>query len=341
MIGHTSETGFFPVTQSLLAASALASEVLHAYDIGQVTDCKLLHHNLNDLYVVTSADAAYVLRVGQSRGRHEQDVRYEVDLLNHLDRTGVPVAAPVALRDGGFARRLQAPEGPRLAVLFASAPGAPLTAPDQDEQTAHAYGRAAALMHDAANDLVSPHARFRLDLGFLVDAPLTTILPLLGHRQQDRDALVEIACAVKERIARIPGDGLEVGPCHGDLTGANASVGDDGTLTFFDFEYCGLGFRAYDLATFRWGAAMGRHRMGMDDEGIWSSFCAGYAAHRAIRRADMAAIPPFVAARHLWYMGLQTANWDYWGCGEVDDAFFDRELGFLRDWVTDHVGYQR
>lgn len=133
---------------------------------------------------------------------------------------------------------------------------------------------------------------------------------------------------------------LAVGACHGDLTGANASLAADGTLTFFDFEYCGLGFRAYDLATFRWGAAMGPHRLGTDDRALWSAFLAGYAERRPVLAPDLAAIPPLVAARHFWYLGLQMANWDYWGRVEVNDEFFDRELGFLRDWVAHHLNHR-
>ena len=57
MTSHPSETRPFPVVHSVLSASALATGLLPDYAIGAVTGCKLLHHNLNDLYLVTTADA--------------------------------------------------------------------------------------------------------------------------------------------------------------------------------------------------------------------------------------------------------------------------------------------
>ena len=82
---------------------------------------------------------------------------------------------------------------------------------------------------------------------------------------------------------------------------------------------------------------MGRHRLGTEDDALWSAFLEGYAERRQIADVDLAAVPLFVAPRHLRYIGLQTANWDNWGHGEVDDAFFDRELAFLRAWMSTHL----
>ena len=328
--------GPFPVTRSVLSAPALAARLLPAYALGPDPACDLLHHGLNDLYRVEDRDAhpnRYVLRVLQSRGRDPDDVAYEVALLDHLAARGVPVARPIPRRDGAFVTVLEAPEGPRPAVLFAWAPGVPLHATDHDEVTAEAYGGAAAGLHAATDGFAPPGARFRLDHAFLVDAPLAAVRPLLVHRPEDRAWLDRLADLLVARIAALPATGLDVGPCHGDLSGANAAIADDGTLTFFDFENCGLGFRASDLATFRWGVAMGAHRMGVDDEALWSAFLRGYAGRRPIPRRDRAAVPLFVAARHCWYLGLQAANRDHWGLAEADDAFFDAELAFLRDWI--------
>ncbi|WP_429842749.1 hypothetical protein [Brevibacillus sp. FIR094] len=40
--------------------------------------------------------------------------------------------------------------------------------------------------------------------------------------------------------------------CHGDLQGNfNTNFCDDNTYTHFDFDLCGYGWRAYDLAAFK------------------------------------------------------------------------------------------
>jgi Ser/Thr protein kinase RdoA (MazF antagonist) len=45
---------------------------------------------------------------------------------------------------------------------------------------------------------------------------------------------------------------LEVGSCHGDLHGWNAHIDQNMALTVYDFDCCGVGWRAYDIAVFRW-----------------------------------------------------------------------------------------
>ena len=331
-------SGAFPVLQSLLSTRALVEEVLVDYDIGSGVECRLLVHNLNDTYVVSTDAGRYILRVYQAprasgrSWRTEADVHYELDLLLHLKRKGFAVSTPLARRDGTLLRVLPAPEGPRPAVLFTYIDGEPVTPPRQHASLSRLYGRSVAEMHAASNDFASPHARLRLDLDFLLDIPLRTMQPLLTQRADDWTFLQGLAESVRDHL---PAQGLEQGVCHGDAQGGNACLSAEGTLTFFDFDVCGYGWRAYDLAVFRWGAALGKSRLGWHDEQIaqvWTAYLAGYQERRTLAAPELKAIPWFVVARHFWFLGLTAANWDYWGLHEVDDDFWERELAFLREW---------
>ena len=113
----------FPVTHSVLSAPALLRDVLPDYDIPDPVECKLVGRGLNDTYLVTTSGDRYILRVYRAGWRRDSDVQYEVDVLDHLRRQGIPVAAPIARRDGAWTRVLRAPEGRRQAVLFRYAPG--------------------------------------------------------------------------------------------------------------------------------------------------------------------------------------------------------------------------
>ncbi|MDB5075463.1 MAG: hypothetical protein JWO42_1642, partial [Chloroflexi bacterium] len=46
------ETVTFPVTHSILSHGVLLSEVSSRYDIGAPRSCTLLHHGLNDSYLL-------------------------------------------------------------------------------------------------------------------------------------------------------------------------------------------------------------------------------------------------------------------------------------------------
>jgi Ser/Thr protein kinase RdoA (MazF antagonist) len=339
-------TEFFPVTHSLLSPEALARHIQVAYALGEVRACALLQHNLNDTYIVDTTTGCYFLRASQARRpnrwswRTSEDILFELDVLLHLFRKGVPVAAPVTQRDGTYMSKVHAPEGDRHLVLFTSAQGEPLTPPRQTEPRARGYGGAVAVLHTASDDFASSHPRFALDLDFLLAKPLDILQPSLAHRLADWRYLRLLGAAVTERLAVLRARGLDSGLCHGDAHGGNAHMTPDGAINFFDFDVCGNGWRAYDIAVFFWGAALGRVRLGWDAqtvERLCAAYLSGYQERRPLGLADQEAIALLVILRQYWYLGVEAGNWDTWGIGDARrEAFFDQELGFMREWAAEH-----
>ncbi|WP_165422789.1 phosphotransferase enzyme family protein [Ktedonosporobacter rubrisoli] len=310
------------------------------YALEQPVKRHLLAHNLNDNYLISARSNKYILRIYQaprslgSSWRTPKDILYELDLLLHLQRKGVSVAAPLARKDGTLMRILQAPEGSRAAVLFTYAPGSAVTPPRQNRELSGIYGRAIAEIHTSSADFVSSHARFSLDLAYLLDTSLETIKLVLARRPEDLRYLLQMAGLLKGRLIQLIAQGLQPGICHGDAAGGNANISAEKKLTFFDFDVCGPGWRAYDLAVFYWGTLMGKSRLGWNNEQaheLWASYLQGYQQVCEPGERDLQAIPLFAMLRHFWFLGTITANWDYWSYGEIDDDFFDRELTFLRE----------
>lgn len=323
-------TSVFPATHSILSAAALQAELLPDYDIGPPSACVLLARGQNDSYFVTAQASRYILRVYRAGWRSPPEIGYELDALAHLARKGVPVAAPVPRRDGGLVRTLLAPEGERHAVLFGYAPGGD---PARSVEHSRRYGGALAAIHAATDDFQSRHERPPLDLRHLLERPLAALRPFLARRRADWSYLQGLAERAREQIARLPAARLESGFCHGDAPGWNAHIGAGQTVTFFDFDCCGPGWRAYDLATFRWGPA-GR------DSRLWAAFLAGYGERRRPSASDLAAVPWLVVARQIWLMGLHAATAPVWGVGWLNDAYFDdpaNGLPFLRAWEAEQL----
>ncbi|GHO97483.1 hypothetical protein KSF_075310 [Reticulibacter mediterranei] len=337
----------FPVTYSVLSSDILQERVLSHYAFEAPITCRLLVHGFHDHYLVQTANGKYMLRVYQAprsigrTWRTSSDVLYEIDLLLHLHRKGVAVSVPVARKDGTLLQTLQAPEGPRQAVLFTYVEGVELSPASIDEMGSRLYGSTVAELHNAADDFTSTHARFSLDQVFLIEASLNATRPLLvEQRQKEWKYLVQTAQLVKERLEWFVQQGLETGACHGDAQGGNASLSGEKKLTFFDFDCCGYGWRAYELAVFYWAAALGKNRLGKSAEEVeqlWMAYLAGYQERRPLKEIDKQAIPLLVIARHFWFLGANTANWDYWGWNRADEAFFKRELDFLHEWVEHKI----
>ena len=93
-----------------------------------------------------------------------------------------------------------------------------------------------------------------------------------------------------------------------------------------------VGWRAYDIAVFGWGA-----RSQDKEKTIWPAFLRGYREIRSLSDIDLQATAYFVAIRHLWIVGIHTANGYDWGFGWMHDRYFDRAIKFLRDWEAEYL----
>ena len=331
-----------------MAAGATSVEVLHSvpsaqavfdqlagYPLGEVYRCDLLSHGINDLYLVVADRGRFVLRIGPAMdpvaGRSPAELAYELDLLDHLTARGFACPEPVRRRDRHSWFTLPAPEGPRPAVLFSYVPG-DLTSPrEQVPELSARYGRMVAALHRLTDDFQSVHPPPALDLARLMDRPLALAAPVLEERPDDLRFLRDLSERVRRRINELAPE--DAGPCHGDLTGGNAhQIGT--SLALIDFEWCGTGWRAYDLAVFRWATLLGPWLAGWSPERsdeVWGAFSTAYRADRALADADLAAVAPLVVVRHFWLLGHRVANRSRWGLGETGPQALDWMLAFFRE----------
>ncbi len=302
-------TAHFPVIASTLSPQALAEHILPGFGVGPVAECRFYSGGFNHTYRVKTVDGrVYYLRAYRIEWRTLADIQYELDVLNHLKRKGFPAAKPVPYQDGRLFCAVPAPEGMRYLALFTEAPG-PEVSYDHDPQiVAHRYGRAVAQLHNALDDFSSPHPRFHKDIEYFTDRPLRHIEPFLRHRPDDWVYIQRFVETLRQRILSMPADALEQGFCHGDLQGYHANVAPDGTLTFYDFDCGGYGYRAYDLAVFLWCCRL------QDAVAVrWEPFLSGYRETRPINDLDVQAVGLFVCARYVWHMGVHTQNAPDWG----------------------------
>jgi Ser/Thr protein kinase RdoA (MazF antagonist) len=183
-------------------------------------------------------------------------------------------------------------------------------------------------VHAAAETFPGARLRPALDRAELLERPLRHVLAAIDHRAEDVAYLVTLASALRGRIQRARG--LTHGFCHGDLHGGNAGM-HDGVVTLYDFDCCGWGFRAYDLAVFPWAFAL-TEAAPARIEALGRAFLTEYLRHRPLGDADIAAIPAFVAIRQIWLVGLHVSLGDRFGWDWMNDRYFDRQLKVLRDW---------
>ncbi len=323
----------FSVNYSILSPNALTTEVLPQFGIGDISECVFFSGGFNDTYRVRTVDGQiYYLRAYRRSWRTLADVQYELDVLNHLKQKDFPAAKPVSYMDGQLFCAVGAPEGSRFLALFTEAPGPEVSYDHEPQIVAQRYGRAVAEMHNALDDFRSPNQRFHKDLAHFIDMPLENVAPFLKYRPDDWDYFQEFAEKLRGKILDLSARELEQGVCHGDLQGYHANVAPDGTLTFFDFDCGGYGYRAYDLAVFLWCC-----RLEDAIEARWEPFLQAYRETRPINDLDIQAVPLFVCCRYLWHMGVHTQNAPDWGIGFLNDKYFNDHLKRLCQAEEDYL----
>lgn len=96
--------------------------------------------------------------------------------------------------------------------------------------------------------------------------------------------------------------------------------------TLFDFDQCGYGWCAFDIGKF-WQVAL---KMNIDIA-VRNSFIEGYQTIRQLSEPELASIPVFVKAAHIWVMGINTnVVGDVLPDGWFTDEWLDKWLAMLR-----------
>jgi Ser/Thr protein kinase RdoA (MazF antagonist) len=300
--------------------------VLPHYGYGRSVQCTLFNAGQNDTYHVRAAEHAYALRLYRT-GRSLDGIKEELAALLHLRAKEVPVAAPIARLDGEFVTAVDTPEGTRFAALFDWVGG------EQPRyiNAAHAtlYGSVAAQLHTAGDDLLlgsmgqpSNRARPHHDLNYLLERPAASLRPAIARYPSWAARFEPLIERLKTRLEQAQGRLTDWGFCHGDLHGGNALVAGD-HLHLVDFDFCGAGWRVYDLATYRWAA-----RLRGVEEQAWKPFSAAYLHFRPAAASDLELAPLFVILRELWLQGYFASRTAQSGNGFQDERYFEHIVTF-------------
>lgn len=296
-----------PVTRSFVSADAFAEVIAEQYSFDNPVACKLFSKMLrtqdNDHYQVTAAGKKYVARIyqqGDPIGRQESDYQFELAWLADLRKNGLPVSYPLARRDGSLLGSVNAPEGIRYYALFSFAPGEPMAADDPDQL--HQVGREMAHIHQVSNQFSTSYQRQPMDVEFLVDSSIQRIRRYWGNRIDEQlDILITSGEEAKEEVLALVQNDKEAvdawGPIGGDFHPVSTHF-HDGKPCFFNFDLCGYGWRAYDIAVF----LLNSNLLHQDPE-LAEAFFEGYYSVRPLSANEYEAISPFMTIRRVWLAG--------------------------------------
>lgn len=302
------------VANARIEPSVLVGLLASEYDLAAPLACEFLRRGFNDHYSVTAGDERHVLRVYLNDKYYigsERDFQFELELLAFLHGREISVAYALPRRDGGLMGTIDVPGGRRHFALFSFAEGheAERISPAQGVK----LGETVAAFHQATSDYKSPHPRYHLNLEYLLERPMALIAPLLRSRGcSDADRYQRYADALAEQIRALPTTGDEYGLIHGDLHKGNFFLDARDRPTLFDFDHCGYGWRAYDLAVCK----------GCLSDEAWEAFLAAYQALRPLSEAELQMIPVFRKIRPIWDKGDILAMNAAWGEAGLEEEYY-------------------
>ena len=93
------------------------------YTLDKPLQSKFFARGLHDNYLIGAPAEKYILRIYRNAWRSEEQVLFELELLDFLSRKRAPVAGPVHTKSGELVFHIDCPEGARPSALFQFAQG--------------------------------------------------------------------------------------------------------------------------------------------------------------------------------------------------------------------------
>ncbi|MEM9770209.1 MAG: phosphotransferase [Cyanobacteria bacterium P01_D01_bin.73] len=323
----TNPQEFFPAVYSTLSSEALRTQVLPQFGLVGVKGVYFWHRGLSDVYLVQAASEQFILRISHHHWRSRGEVYFELEFLEFLQRCGMPISAPIPTSTNSLAVDLDAPEGKRYAALFRRAPGDVLLG-DLDQEHGRILGQTLAHMHQASHEFRSAHYRPPLDAELLLRRSLTVIEPFLRERPEDWDYLCKTAEVIESTMNSLV---VEI-PCRvvcwGDPHSGNVHFLNR-KPTLFDFDQCGYGPRAFDLAKFLQVSMQG----GLNKRNRDALF-EGYQQVITLTDEELASLQQLTQAAHIWSWSIGITMAMFNDYSRLTPRFFTNRLQQLKRLTT-------
>jgi Ser/Thr protein kinase RdoA (MazF antagonist) len=316
---------FFPVEYSTLSAKALLQLIVTNYYIDSDSSTTFLKRGFNDTYLIAIngrenvqeekranlaglagvkslgrekkvSSKKFILRIYKHKWRTIESIETELKLLTYLKENNISVSYPVYDKQSKFIQTIPAPEGIRYAVLFSFAEGSQIRKLSVDQS--YLLGIETGKIHSFTKNKSFGTTAHNYDIETQFNITLTTIRPLLINHIDQYNYLLQLKNDFIGLFKSIDKNELRTGICHGDLQAENFHITSDNQFTFFDFDFFGTGYLAYDIGVFMWYD----HKNKPPE--IVRAFLKGYQTQEKVSATELKLIPYFSTLRALFQMTL-------------------------------------
>jgi Ser/Thr protein kinase RdoA (MazF antagonist) len=296
--------------------------VFRQHWIDDAVECALVQHSINDIYRVSVQERRFALKVYRGGRRSSQDIDGELAAIRYVGLRGANVAMPIARRDGQLVANIAAPEGSRHTAVFAWVDGGL----PQYTDSAHSrrFGDLLARLHVAGRGFTPIANRTNIDVNYLLEYPLKIIGSNLFLPSNSAVRIKALAARLRAQLDCAEIELCSWGFCHGDVHPGNARI-NNGDIVIFDFDFYGLGWQIFDLATYRWLACRQAREI------AWDSFTDAYLQVRPDAIGMLRFLGEFMILRHLWSTAHAITYSKVNGSPEISTEFFEDMVRFCEN----------
>ena len=310
---------------SRLTSDSVTELVAHYYDNNHISSCEFYVLGLHDNYLIQCKNEAFILRIYRNDWRTQEEIGFELELLNYLRGKEQSIAYPLPTKNNKLSFEISSPEGKRVAALFVYADGEAVNRNISIEQS-KILGASIANIHEATNNFKTKNTRNNLDLAYLVDQSLVLIEPYVNSKQYQ--FLESVKETIVNNLSHLNTNNADFGICIGDVNQTNFHINKAKKITVFDFDQCGYGYRVFELGKFL--SSIHFHK---NKQEKMEAFVKGYETVRQLTNKEKETIPYFEISSVIWVMSIRVANKNKVGHINLEKSYWDQKLGIIKSLV--------
>ena len=239
--------------KSLIHPISIKEFVHHNYDLENNFRCTLLYTGIGDHYLIETTNSKFVLRVYLPEIyfiEGKSNFIYETEWTNHI-KDNVSIIYPFMTKTGEYISEIDSVEGKRYCILYSFAEGKYIKPPQ--EKHAEIFAKNLALMHKYGKNFTPSVQSPNRGYSYFLEENVSVLESY--QLQNPNDILPKLLLKMRhykeifDGIGSIPADDYIWGDSHY----GNCLYTDEDKVTFIDLDFCGQGYKIFDIASYLWG----------------------------------------------------------------------------------------
>jgi len=321
------------VSSSIIATTYISKLLRQKFNWHNPVDCQLLKAGVNHTYVIKVGEERYVFRIYSYAWRTVLEIKEELHLLNILKAENISISYPIAFGREEYLVKIPAPEGERFGVLFSYADGAKLMS--SEPKVHFAIGVLMGQIHQITSTLTLKRVNYTPSV--LLDDSIARIAEFLPEGTEELAFLKEKKAQLHKAYAEMEQVDLRKGVVHLDIWFDNLNIGENGQITLFDFDFCGNGYLAMDVAYY----LMQLFYLEKDTTAYAEKakqFISGYTSKAELTDSERAFLPAMGLSLYFFYLGVQCQRHEDWSNVFLNETYLKRYIVAILKPYMDKFG---